>query len=873
METRKKLKFKKTGWGFIKIISFFLLTLCFSGIVYSKNNYQSYIASRYPGSSLANDCTVCHAGNPSKNNVNPYGNAWKAAGGNLTAVATIENQDSDGDSFTNLEEFQAGTYPGNSTSYPTPHVNQPPVANAGVNQTVNAGTVVTLNGSGSTDPDDGIASYSWSQTAGSTVTLSNSTSISSTFTASTAGSFTFTLTVTDFAGATSTDSCIITVNPVNIAPAANAGVDQTVAEGALVTLNGTNSSDPDNGIVSYLWTQASGTTVTLSDPTSVIPTFTAPSAGVLTFNLQVTDAGGLTGNDTCIVNVVWINQPPISNAGPDQLVSEGDLVTLNGSNSSDPDDGIVSYLWTQTAGTTVTLSDPTAVNPSFTAGTAGSLSFNLLVTDAGGLQANDVCIVNVTAGNQPPTADAGVDQTVDPGALVALNGTNSSDPDDGIASYLWTQTAGMTVTLSSSSSVNPTFTAPSTGPLTFILTVTDAGGLQSNDTCIVNIVIPANNPPVANAGPDQTVYEGETVVLDGTGSSDPDLDTITYLWTQTAGTSITLSDPAAANPYFTAALEGALTFRLTVTDSGGLQHSDLCIVNVVHINEPPVADAGANQSVVEGTTVQLNALASTDPDDGIDTFLWNQISGPPVTLSDSTDYVATFVAPPVNGTDIALTFELTVTDFGGLQSTALVNINVTDNGITMFPDNVISMMSNSDMPIGITVDSGGACTSLTTVDPLTLPADPQKPDDLIYGLINFRIKVAHPGDSAVISIYLSAPAPEDYSWYKYNNSTGWIDFSEHAVFNADRSQVTISITDGGPGDDDQMANGEIVDPSGLGIISTTSPVSSGGGDFGSGGGCFITTVNHENSSGSDMGILKSFKEFIILKYQLVKAHL
>ena len=89
---------------------------------------------------------------------------------------------------------------------------------------------------------------------------------------------------------------------------------------------------------------------------------------------------------------------------------EGAAVTLNGSNSTDPDDGIVSYLWTQTSGTAVTISDPTKASPTFIAPMLeGSLTFQLMVTDAGGLHGNDTCIVNVTAGNQVPTADAGRD--------------------------------------------------------------------------------------------------------------------------------------------------------------------------------------------------------------------------------------------------------------------------------------------------------------------------------------------------------------------------------------------------------------------------------------------------------------------------------
>jgi hypothetical protein len=290
-----------------------------------------------------------------------------------------------------------------------------------------------------------------------------------------------------------------------------------------------------------------------------------------------------------------INEPPTADAGPDQAVNEGNIVILNGSNSSDPDDGIASYLWEQTSGITVTLSDPTAVQPTFTAPDVGpdgaSLTFQLTVTDNGGLQDTDTCIVNVTSDNEPPTADAGPDQTVGEGAPVTLDGSNSSDPDDGIASYLWEQTSGITVTLSDPTAVQPTFIAPDVGPdgasLTFQLTVTDNGGLQDTDTCIVNVTWD-NEPPTADAGPDQAVNEGDIVILNGSNSSDPDDGIASYQWTQTAGTSITLSDSTVAQPTFTAPYVAAggetLVFDLTVTDNGGLQDTDTCIVNVIPLS-------------------------------------------------------------------------------------------------------------------------------------------------------------------------------------------------------------------------------------------------------------------------------------------------
>jgi hypothetical protein len=115
----------------------------------------------------------------------------------------------------------------------------------------------------------------------------------------------------------------------------------------------------------------------------------------------VTDYGSLQSTNTTIVNVIWLNDPPAANAGVDQTVLEKSAVTLNGSNSSDPDDGIASYQWKQVAGQSVTFSDPTDDQPTFEAPSFDDsgdklLIFELIVTDDGGLQSSDSTTVSVS---------------------------------------------------------------------------------------------------------------------------------------------------------------------------------------------------------------------------------------------------------------------------------------------------------------------------------------------------------------------------------------------------------------------------------------------------------------------------------------------
>jgi len=296
--------------------------------------------------------------------------------------------------------------------------NQAPSANAGPDQTVSEGAIVTLNGLNSTDPGGSITSYSWVQTEGPTVALPNSEVAEVTFTAPdvepNGAAFVFRLTVTDNGGLESSDTCIINVSSVNVQPVAEAGPNQKANEEETVTLDGSRSNYPDNDIITYLWEQKTGPNVNLSDPTASQPTFTAPDVGddgvSLSFQLTVEDNGGLKATDNCIVNVLWANIPPVADAGPDLSGAEGSTVTLDGSKSDDPDDNIISYQWAQISGNPVTLSDPTAVSPTFTVsrGTQGDVPyvFQLTVADNGGLEDADTCTVRIELSTgSPPIPD------------------------------------------------------------------------------------------------------------------------------------------------------------------------------------------------------------------------------------------------------------------------------------------------------------------------------------------------------------------------------------------------------------------------------------------------------------------------------------
>lgn len=304
--------------------------------------------------------------------------------------------------------------------------------------------------------------------------------------------------------------------------------------------------------------------------------------------------------DSDVIEEIFESTPgaPLANAGPDQNVEEVTETILDGSNSIDLNDEIVSYHWEQISGSQVDIMAADSCEAGFVTPMPGfegeALEFCLTVTDSAGNQSSDYCVINVVLDNSPPMAEAGYEQIVAEGVLVQLDGADSFDPDDGISNYQWTQVAGKPVELSSDIDPTPTFFAPEVDSpegtsLVFNLMVTDTGGLKACDSCIVNVSW-SNEPPVADAGCDQEVFGGGTITLDGSGSYDNDDAIYVYHWTQSKGMPVSLSDPTAMQPCFTTPEAGSagalLSFRLTVTDNHGLQSQAECLVEIM----PEVVD-------------------------------------------------------------------------------------------------------------------------------------------------------------------------------------------------------------------------------------------------------------------------------------------
>lgn len=185
--------------------------------------------------------------------------------------------------------------------------------------------------------------------------------------------------------------------------------------------------------------------------------------------------------------------------------------------------------------------------------------------------------------NHRPVASAGDDQEASVDAVVKLDGSGSTDEDGDTLQYAWTLAevpTGSATRLLNSTRVDPEFMVDVEGIYKVDLVVSD-GELTSEADRVVISGVSRNTAPTANAGSAQTVTVGDMVRLDGTGSSDPEGDTLTYTWSllvKPAGSTATLSGPTSPTPSFVADKEGQFNAQLIVNDGKAESAPDTVMV-------------------------------------------------------------------------------------------------------------------------------------------------------------------------------------------------------------------------------------------------------------------------------------------------------
>ncbi len=599
--------------------------------------------------------------------------------------------------------------------------NQSPTANAGANITLTLPTnSINIIGSGS-DPDGSVTGYLWTQVNGpGTATLTNATSATVSVSNLAQGVYTFRLTVTDNNGATGFDDVTVTVNaaPVNVPPQANAGPDRSITLPTnTIVING-SGTDADGTIATYSWTKQSGPAATLSNQTTANLTASGLIEGSYVFLLTVTDNQGATGIDQMTLTVLpaAINQSPVVNAGSDVTLTLPSNSTILQATASDPDGSIASYQWLKISGPTFSGTGNTTANFSLNDLEEGTYVFRITVTDNLGATASDEVTVFVFAGNQPPVINAPADQTITlPTSTVILNAV-ASDSDGTVDSYLWTNVSGPgSPTLSGATTASLTASNLIQGTYTFRITATDNDGATAFDEVDVVVQSATNQSPTANAGPNKSItLPTNSTNFNGSGV-DPDGTIVSYTWVQISGTAATLTNANTATLTVQVPSDGIYIFRLTVTDNDGATGSNnvTLTVNPAVVNQPPVASAGANQTL----TLPVNSTnligTGSDPDGSIASYLWSQVSGPAATLTNA-NFPTTSVSNMVEGIYV---FRLTVTDNEGLTALAQVTVTVLPAAINQppqafaGPDQVITLPANSITLFGSGSDADGIVVS------------------------------------------------------------------------------------------------------------------------------------------------------------------
>jgi PKD domain len=608
-----------------------------------------------------------------------------------------------------------------------------PVANPGPNQTVFVESTVTLNGGGSTiGAGTGSLTYSWTlQSApdGSMAVLSNANTMVAALVPDVPGTYIVRLTVNDGSGS---DSANVTVSTENSPPVANAGPNQTVAMGATVQLNGSQSSDVDGDPLRYSWSFVSlppTSLAALSSSRNVTTTFVADVAGTYIIQLVVND--GTFNSQPSTVSVTTGNTPPVANAGPNQKVNVETLVQLNGSGSTDVNGNPLTYQWTlnltQAPGSNATLNSPTSVNPTFTADVPGTYVAQLIVND-GIANSNPATVTISTNAVQAPTANAGPNQSVVPGVTVTLDGSASTDPQGLPLTYTWsliTLPANSNAVLSATNVVNPKFVVDQSG--TYVAQLTVSNGFLSSTVPATVTIATADVQPIANAGPSQTVIAGTTVTLDGSQSSDPDNQPLTYSWaflSIPAGSNAVLIGPTTVNPSFVADVPGTYVAQLIVSDPSASSNPSTVTITA-NATAIALSPNPLNLSNSPGIlTLTLNPPAGASP-------VYVGLSG----FDPSVISVPNSVTVPANSNTVNVT--VTPLAMGNTQVFAFASGYQPGNASVIVTTPSISIaFSNNATAVGLTHSINGTVTlsapALAGGAAIALAGDPSAPGQVSF---------------------------------------------------------------------------------------------------------------------------------------------
>src|SRR5450631_1299223 len=616
----------------------------------------------------------------------------------------------------------------------------PPAPNASASAIEQAGkhSPLLFSGVGSSDPGGLALSYEWTLLSdpSSTPSLLAGASLPlASLPHDGKGGYSVQLVVDN--GSQKSAPAILNVERPVSRPTAKAGFAQKVPVGATVHLDGSRSTDPQGHRLSYQWallTRPEGSGAVLSHPSSIRPTFVADVEGVYVAQLTVHNGSRSSDPSTVLIDTGIV--APTANPGPNQLVSTGTIVQLDGSGSTDLNGLMLSFQWMLTSiptGSAATLSSATAIRPVFTVDLPGTYIAQLIVSDSNLSSAPAQVIVSTTA--IPPVANAGPAQSISPGALVSLNGSASTDPNGLPLSYAWSLIAvpqGSQASLQNANTATPSFTADLPGNYVVQLIVSDSDYSSAPATVLIST---GDLPPIANAGSSVSVSPGTVVNLNGGNSSDPQGLPLTYSWTFTSipsGSAAVLNNPTSVTPNFTADLSGLYIVQLIVND--GVQSSlpETVVIDGLFPAAVTVSLTNSNLITYSSSTgdVHISNPATNTGGTGCNGQVIN-ISldqGNLGTLSTPTSNPATNVCIPVGLQDAPFTLttngntgSTTLSGFQDNFQTGTTSVSVNARQINMSFDNVNlgqGRVANGTITLSDPAPTGGVTIDLSSSSPL-----------------------------------------------------------------------------------------------------------------------------------------------------------
>ncbi|MCR9206372.1 MAG: PKD domain-containing protein, partial [Halobacteriovoraceae bacterium] len=430
--------------------------------------------------------------------------------------------------------------------------------------------------------------------------------------------------------------CIGPVNP-NLVPVANAGSDKFLILGEPIQLDGSRSYDEDGDRLVFEWTIVSapiGSNPVLEGAQSPFPKFTSDINGTYELSLRVNDGRVFSTPSTVLISN--INVKPEILFLTDQLVSVGNTVLLDGSNTIDLDDDSLSFEWTlisKPVGSTSNIIDSSQDIAQIFIDVEGDYEFSLRVFD-GELYSKIKTLV-ISTQSIRPRADINGPSIISKNQVGVFDGSNSLNPNGGTLSYKWSlvyQEPGSIVNFLAGTSNLTTFEANISGFYVVQLIVDDGIKISKPKTFFIKI---QNQKPIISYSfaQERTVMTGTTHSFDLSESFDPDNDSLSYNWTINSkpnGSTTSFSDSSSSNPNITVDLSGQYEVSVEISDG----EDSVVEYFTLFANLPPLADFLISTGNFVGKSFNLDGSSSSDPDGDEIAFNWELLSTPTDSLAN-----------------------------------------------------------------------------------------------------------------------------------------------------------------------------------------------------------------------------------------------